>query len=160
MGIFLNIDRIPWPLRVFSYILPGRFFVEAALARVFGESDDFSGAVRLADATSTELSSANAQIALEYNRTFFCPQSDTVCYASTGRDILNELHVRCMAHCLPLYARCHTASPPCTMSHCLPLHARCRTASPHARCHTASPSMHDVTLPPLLACLFGSPASL
>jgi len=94
MGIFLNIDRIPWPLRVFSYILPGRFFVEAALARVFGESDDFSGAVRLADATSTELSSANAQIALEYNRTFFCPQSDTVCYASTGRDILNELHAQ------------------------------------------------------------------
>ena len=99
-GFFFDIDKIIWPLRLFAYIVPGHFVFSAAIAIIFKESRDFSGAIRLSDASPEVLSASAAQAALSANKTFVCPNSPAICYADNGEDVLRELHVRiiCQEH--------------------------------------------------------------
>jgi len=90
-GSLVDRSKIFWPFRIFSYIYPAWFAVNAIIYLSFAGGDDFEGAVRAdPDSKSPEFREAS-QKALEQGLEFVCPEYD-VCFGSTGLEVLKTLH--------------------------------------------------------------------
>ena len=109
MGIMSNGALVPgwqhiiWPLRGFSYVLPMRQYVSAAVSIVIRESHDFTGAVVATDATS------EGRAALAKNESFYCldTANDMLsCYGITGHQAIATLQVcACVCACVRVCVR-------------------------------------------------------
>ena len=95
-GLLVPTRDIIWPLKLSTYILPGRFYMTAALNLIFTHSKAWHGAVRASTAPTGLLNSPAGR--LEANQVgFVCPEAAdnarSVCYADNGADILTAISV-------------------------------------------------------------------
>ena len=91
---FMNADEIIWPLRVFYYILPGRYIFNSMIQLGFGdEHDEWNGAYRLSSAPPDIRGSQAGLDAQRSGATFVCPDSD-ICYGDNGQEVKISFGVR------------------------------------------------------------------
>jgi ABC-type multidrug transport system ATPase subunit len=83
-GIFLPVDQIPWPFRVFSYILPFLYSIRSMAYQEYAEGPDWGGAV-LCDPVKDSTCLPGG---------YKCPGVSDVnaCYGRTGVQVLDSIH--------------------------------------------------------------------
>eukprot|EP01033_Poteriospumella_lacustris_P013703 gene13704-biopygen6226 len=83
-GLFLPIKSIPWPFRVFSYILPFRYNIRSMAYQEYAEGPDWGGAVLCDPATDSSCLPGG----------YKCTDTSAsaVCFGRTGKQVLQSIH--------------------------------------------------------------------
>ena len=104
-GFFLSLGSVIWPLKLFQYILGGKYTFAILAYKTFSETGTWEGAFPLSGANLSDIEVG--LVATAQNRSFYCPDevAATDCYGITGRDVLTSLQARFPALCCLLCPR-------------------------------------------------------
>jgi hypothetical protein len=83
-GLFLPVESIPWPFRVFSYILPFRYNIRSMAYQEYVEGPDWDGAVLCDPATDSSCLPGG----------YKCTDTGAgaACYGRTGEQVIQSIH--------------------------------------------------------------------
>jgi len=93
-GFFLSLGSVIWPLKLFQYILGGKYTFAILAYKTFSETGTWEGAFPLSGANLSDIEVG--LVATAHNRSFYCPDevAATDCYGITGRDVLTSLQAK------------------------------------------------------------------
>jgi len=97
-GMFVAVDDVVWPLRVFCYVLPLGWSLESFMYWIYHDGYDYSGTEACTPGNTTVVygpGNASASYLCD-DRGFYCPGdvNGANCYGKTGDQILDSLSVQ------------------------------------------------------------------